>query len=31
MLEYYRNPEATASTLKDGWLFTGDMARQDED
>jgi acyl-CoA synthetase (AMP-forming)/AMP-acid ligase II len=31
MLEYYRNPEATAATLKDGWLFTGDMARQDED
>ena len=31
MLEYYRNPEATAATLRDGWLFTGDMARQDED
>jgi len=31
MLEYYRNPEATAETIKDGWLFTGDMARQDED
>lgn len=31
MLEYYHNPEATAETLKDGWLFTGDMAKQDED
>ncbi|MCR5209534.1 MAG: AMP-binding protein [Lachnospiraceae bacterium] len=31
MLEYYHNPEATAETLRDGWLFTGDMARQDED
>ena len=28
---YYRNEEATAETLKDDWLFTGDMARQDED
>jgi acyl-CoA synthetase (AMP-forming)/AMP-acid ligase II len=31
MREYYRNPEATAKALKDGWLFTGDMVRMDED
>ncbi len=31
MVEYYKNPEATAEILKDGWLFTGDMARQDGD
>ena len=28
---YYNDPEATANTLKDGWLFTGDMAMKDED
>lgn len=28
---YYKNPQATAETLKDGWLYTGDMAMQDED
>jgi acyl-CoA synthetase (AMP-forming)/AMP-acid ligase II len=31
MREYYKNPEATAQTLKHGWLYTGDIARQDED
>ena len=28
---YYKNEEATAEVLKNGWLFTGDMAREDED
>jgi long-chain acyl-CoA synthetase len=31
MKEYYKNPELTAKTIKDGWLLTGDMARIDSD
>ena len=28
---YYKNEEATNDVLKDGWLYTGDMAKKDED
>ena len=28
---YYKNPEATADSIKGEWLCTGDMAREDED
>ena len=31
MLCYYKNKEATDEILKDGWLYTGDMARVDSD
>ena len=31
MLCYYKNEEASAEVLRDGWLFTGDMAKQDAD
>ena len=28
---YWNNEEETRQTLRDGWVYTGDMARQDED
>lgn len=31
MLCYYKNEEATHEVLRNGWLYTGDMARMDED
>lgn len=31
MLGYWKNPEATAGTIRDGWLHTGDMGYMDTD
>jgi long-chain acyl-CoA synthetase len=31
MKEYWNNPEETASQIRDGWLYTGDIAVRDED
>lgn len=31
MTEYYNDPAATFTMMKNGWLFTGDLAVEDED
>ena len=31
MLGYYKDEEATMNAIKNGWLYTGDMAKVDED
>ncbi len=31
MAGYWKNPEATANTIKDGWLWTGDLGSLDKD
>lgn len=31
MKEYWNNPEETANQLRDGWLYTGDIATEDEE
>jgi len=31
MKGYFENPKATAETIRDGWLYTGDVAVADKD
>ncbi|MEO4054546.1 fatty acid--CoA ligase family protein [Solibacillus sp. CAU 1738] len=31
MKGYYKMPEESANAIRDGWLYTGDLARQDEE
>jgi acyl-coenzyme A synthetase/AMP-(fatty) acid ligase/acyl carrier protein len=31
MVEYFNNPQATNQVLIDGWLYSGDIAREDEE
>jgi long-chain acyl-CoA synthetase len=31
MVGYFNNPEATSKVLIDGWLYSGDIAREDEE
>jgi long-chain acyl-CoA synthetase len=31
MAGYWQAPELTAETIRDGWLYTGDMGRLDDD
>jgi long-chain acyl-CoA synthetase len=28
---YFKDPETTQSTLKDGWLYSGDLGKFDDD
>lgn len=31
MKGYYKAPEETAATIREGWLYTGDLAKRDEE